>query len=262
MPAGSRTGRARPAGRHAPPDRRMRSPCRSPRQVSGAVQPAIWELSASSVLKAMRPCGQPERRGGYRRGRPDPGRWPDTRRRAGHRLGGQRSRDGDAVLFAGAPLVVRDVPGQRGLPDAGRAAVRPLEGQRQDDECPFAPGWRACSSCAWPNCPAGDNPTAAATTLDGRAGLYIDGGRGNQPGSSHGRRHAQPDREQPRTPRRTRPSGARPRRTRLSRTRTCTGPTTRRRDGRPGRSKLRTSISLTRVLTPSARWALCEAFLA
>ena len=32
--------------------------------------------------------------------------------------------------------------------------------------------------------------------------------------------------------------------------------------GRPGRSKPRTSISLTRVLTPSARWALCEAFLA
>ena len=51
--------------------------------------------------------------------------------------------DGDTVLFADAPLVVRDVPGQRGLPDAGRAAVRPLEGQRQD-ECPFVPtGGRA-----------------------------------------------------------------------------------------------------------------------
>ncbi len=105
--------------------------------------------------------------------------------------------DGDTVLFADAPLAVRDVPGQRGLPDAGRAAVRPLEDQRKDDECPFAPGWRACSSCAWPNCPAGDNPTAAATTSGGRAGLYIDGRRGNQPASSHGRRYARPDREQP-----------------------------------------------------------------
>jgi hypothetical protein len=42
-----------------------------------------------------------------------------------------------------------------------------------------------------------------------------------------------------------------PRRTRLLRTRTCTGPTRRRPGGRPGRSKPRTSISLTHVLTPS-----------
>src|SRR3984885_6731638 len=49
-----------------------------------------------------------------------------------------------------------------------------------------------------------------------------------------------------RTPRRTRPSGARPRRSRSSRTRTCTGPTRRHRGGRPGRSRPRTSISLTR----------------
>ena len=58
--------------------------------------------------------------------------------------------DGDAVLFADAPLVVRDVPGQRGLPDAGRAAVRPLEGQRQYDECPLVPaGGRAVPAPGW-----------------------------------------------------------------------------------------------------------------
>jgi nicotinamidase-related amidase len=44
-----------------------------------------------------------------------------------------------------------------------------------------------------------------------------------------------------------------PRRSMSSRTRTCTGLTRQRRGGRPGRSKPRTSISLTRVLTPSAR---------
>ena len=101
--------------------------------------------------------------------------------------------DSAAVLVAGPPLVVRDVPGQW----VYQTQAGPLEGKRRYDECPFVPGWRACSSCAWPDCPAGDNPTAAATTSDGRAGLHIDGRRGNQPASSHGRRYAQPDREQP-----------------------------------------------------------------
>ena len=41
-------------------------------------------------------------------------------------------------------------------------------------------------------------------------------------------------------------SGARRRRTRSSRTRTCTGPTRRRRGGRPGRSRPRTSTSAAR----------------
>jgi hypothetical protein len=39
--------------------------------------------------------------------------------------------------------------------------------------------------------------TVAATTLGGRAGLYIDGRPGNLPASSHGRRYAESDREQP-----------------------------------------------------------------
>lgn len=202
LPTAYRTGRARPAGRHAPPDRPMRSPCRPPRQVA---------------VRHSRPCGSysPHRCWPFLAGRPcrpswparpawqlpartaEPGRWLDTRRRPGHRLGGQRCR-----RRCCCPVRRRAARGPRragpaGLPDAGRVAVRPLEGPRQYDECPFAPGWRARSSCAWPNRPAGDNPTAAATTSDGRAGLYIDGRRGNQPASSHGRRYAQPDREQP-----------------------------------------------------------------
>src|SRR5947209_18057940 len=49
------------------------------------------------------------------------------------------------------------------------------------------------------------------------------------------------------TRRRTRRHGGRRRRTRSSRTRTCTGPTRRRRGGRPGRSRPRTSTSAARL---------------
>src|SRR2546428_7338338 len=48
------------------------------------------------------------------------------------------------------------------------------------------------------------------------------------------------------TRRRTRRHGGRRRRTRLSRTRTCTGPTRRRQGGRPGRSRPRLSTSAAR----------------
>lgn len=116
MPVAYRTSRARPAGRYSPSDRRMRSPCRPPRQVSGAVQPARWELFAVDLS--------------WREGHADPvasetgvavvdgdGQILDAcwTRGVEQTIGWADSAagDGDAVLFADAPLVVRDVPGQR-----------------------------------------------------------------------------------------------------------------------------------------------------
>lgn len=46
----------------------------------------------------------------------------------------------------------------RRRPGSGAAAGRSAPKRRM----PIGPGGRACSSCAWPDCPAGDNPTAAA----------------------------------------------------------------------------------------------------
>src|SRR5271165_6872997 len=69
--------------------------------------------------------------------------------------------DGDAVMFVDAPLVgpQRDRPAA--LREAGWTKVLALEGQCQYDEH-RSPRLAACSSCAWPDCPAGDIPMAAA----------------------------------------------------------------------------------------------------
>jgi len=155
----------------------------TPHRVSGAVQPVIWELFASPVLTFL---GETARS------------WTLAGQTASSRPSAGRPARPQKVMLSCSPTrrwwsaMCRASGSARRRPGSGAAA-----GQRRYDECPFAPGWRACSSCAWPARPAGDNPTAAATTLAARAGLYIDGRRGNQPASSHGRRYAQPDREQP-----------------------------------------------------------------
>jgi hypothetical protein len=118
LPAAYRMARARPAGRHAPPDRRMRSPCPlSPGKRCGttghvgAIRFIGVDLSwreghadpvASETGVAVVDGDGQILDAGWTRGVEQTIGWADS-----------AAGDGDAVLFADAPLVVRDVPGQR-----------------------------------------------------------------------------------------------------------------------------------------------------
>ena len=164
MPVAYRTSKARPAGRYAPSDRRMRSPCRPPRQISGAVQPARWSYSLLTFPggKAM-PTLWPARPA-WRLSTGTARSWTLAGHAASSRPSAGRTAQPETVMLSCSPTrrswsaTCRASGSARRRPGSGAATGRSAPIRRM----PIRPGWRACSSCAWLDCPAGDIPAAAA----------------------------------------------------------------------------------------------------
>jgi len=172
------------------------------RRVSGAAQPALRELSASLVLalpggKAMpalaaSPAGLAVTGGD--------GQIPGTGRThgVGQAIGWAVSAagDGDAVLVAGAPLVVRDVPGQRvRQAQAGQRCGRPkVSANTTNAHSSRLAGVEFLRLAE----PSGWRSRDRSRDDFGRPGRSVYRRQRREPArSSHGRRYAQPDCEQP-----------------------------------------------------------------